>query len=116
MKILVCGGREFTNYKFLAERLDRYKANVTHIIHGGARGADSLAGKWVFENSSLCVQEVICPANWNNGRGAGPERNRAMADLNPDLVIAFPGGAGTKSMVRIAKERQIKLEDYSDEQ
>jgi predicted Rossmann-fold nucleotide-binding protein len=32
-----------------------------------------------------------------------------MADMQPDLVVAFPGGAGTAMMVDIAKNRQIPV-------
>lgn len=71
-------------------------------------GADSLAGQWARERG---VQEVACPANWDKyGRRAGALRNRAMADLGPDKVIAFPGGIGTNMMVEMAEEYGIPVE------
>src|SRR5262249_16770583 len=37
------------------------------------------------------------------GKKAGPLRNQRMLDEGkPDLVVAFPGGGGTKDMVRRA--------------
>ena len=45
------------------------------------------------------------PADWKQyGRGAGPIRNREMLQYSePDIVVAFPGGAGTADMIRAAR-------------
>lgn len=97
-RVLVCGGRDFSDY----ERVDDYLASLypppTAIIHGCARGADSLASRWARENA---VPEVCFKADWNkNGKAAGPIRNAEMlAKGKPDLVVAFPGGRGTADMV-----------------
>src|SRR5574343_555058 len=114
MKIIVCGGRDFWDWDFLDSVLNtvcKYdylphpvEPKVTHIIHGGARGADSMAGEWARQND---IKEVVCQANWERkGRVAGIERNWAMLRLlaEGDQVIAFPGGKGTAHMVKIAKE------------
>ena len=108
MKILVCGGRDYDDtdalYIFLdnCARANAARGNpITHVIHGGARGADSLAGAWARARGT---QEVICPANWEAyGRRAGVMRNGAMTALGPDLVIAFPGGNGTAHMIEVAR-------------
>ena len=52
------------------------------------------------------------PANWKkHGRAAGPIRNKQMLEeAKPDLVIAFPGGAGTANMVKQAREAGVKVE------
>lgn len=48
MKIGVIGSRDFTDWTFLCEQLDRYDMVLEdiHIVSGGARGADSLGIKW----------------------------------------------------------------------
>jgi hypothetical protein len=52
-RILVCGGRDFTDYRLLCKTLDglfpapMLPPNDTVIIHGDAAGADRLAGQWV---------------------------------------------------------------------
>lgn len=55
-------------------------------------------------------------ANWEAfGAAAGPVRNRWMLDLEPDLVIAFPGGKGTKNMIEQAKKRGVPVMVISEE-
>lgn len=109
LKLLVCGGRAYNDRDFLWSWLDVFsKTNtVTHIITGGATGADALASAWACERG---IQQVIVPANWRvHGKGAGPIRNLAMAELKPNLVIAFPGGSGTASMCSIARNKGIQV-------
>lgn len=78
------------------------------IIHGGARGADSLAAYWAAHSG---VPFETYQADWKqHGRGAGPIRNKRMlSEGKPDLVVAFPGGSGTAHMVRIAREAGVKV-------
>lgn len=107
MKVLVCGGRDYSNWPRVFDVLNSYVGTVTIVIHGGANGADCFASQWARRSGA---QEVICPANWEYyGGKAGPIRNHAMADLMPDLVIAFPGGRGTAGMVKIAEARGIEV-------
>lgn len=111
MKVLVCGGRDYADYDKVSDVLDTLdedtQGNVTTIIHGDSRGADSLAGEWARRAGA---QEVKCPANWVIwDRAAGPIRNQAMLELGPDLVVAFPGGAGTRDMVRKARAASVDV-------
>ena len=112
-RVLVCGGRDYSDYEYLASALDaihraRPLRPITCIIHGGARGADSLAGKWAFERN---VQVQVFMADWNAHRlGAGPIRNQKMIDEGePDLVIAFRGGRGTADMIARTRRAGIDL-------
>ena len=103
-RVLVCGGRDYKGVQFLRDTLDEVHAvyGISTIIHGAARGADQLAGIWAYDKG---IPEIARPANWNgpDGKAAGFVRNQAMLDeLRPDLVIAFPGGNGTKDMIRRA--------------
>lgn len=109
MKVLVCGGRDYSNYNYLEKVLDGLFAERPFfiLIHGNARGADKMAGLWAKRNG---VQEVVCPANWDYfSVGAGPIRNEAMLKLEPDLVVAFPGGSGTANMISKAKNKGIEV-------
>lgn len=95
MKVLVCGGRDYDDFEQVCRVLDRI--GVTFLIHGAARGADSLAHKWA---KSRDIRGVACPANWErDGKRAGPIRNQRMLDMGPELVVAFPGGRGTEDMI-----------------
>lgn len=112
MKILVTGGRAYADVERLEYELHeilKEHAPITHLIQGGATGADWLAAAWAWK---LGIQVVSCNANWDHyGKGAGAVRNRAMLGLKPDLVIAFPGGVGTAHMVRIAKQAKFEVRE-----
>lgn len=105
-RVLVCGGRYFDDYSFLASELDSLSPSV--VIHGGARGADTLAHRWAQNH---CVPIERYPADWDRyGRAAGPIRNVEMlAKSQPDVVLAFPGGDGTAHMVKIARALGVKV-------
>lgn len=107
-RVLVCGGRDFSDGRRVREMLD-WLPDVECIIEGGARGADMLAAGWAQAASGVRLETY--PADWkNHGRAAGPIRNRQMlAEGHPDLVIAFPGGRGTADMVEQAKAAGVPV-------
>lgn len=113
-RVLVCGGRDFSDYEKLREKLDFIHASrgITKIIHGAARGADSLAGRWAKENKVPCEEY---PADWDrHGKAAGHIRNQEMLDKGkPTLVVAFDGGRGTANMKERAQAAEVKVLDYS---
>jgi YspA, cpYpsA-related SLOG family len=111
MRILVCGGRDYFDRATVFLDLDTMHADkdtpVTMVITGGAQGADRLGEAWAIERG---IPSVVCKANWwAHGKKAGWLRNNTMADLNPDFVLAFPGGRGTAMMIEIAKARGIEV-------
>jgi hypothetical protein len=112
---LVCGGRRYENEGLVHRALDafRKKALVNHtnrplwIVQGGGRGADLWASTWAASRETPCLNY---PAQWSVLKNAaGPTRNEAMKRLQPDVVIAFPGGTGTAHMARIAEEAGIPV-------
>ena len=105
-KVLVCGGRDFDDYEAVRDTLN--KLNPSSIVHGGARGADSLAERWCKETG--CARQIF-PAHWRkHGKVAGPLRNQQMIDeARPDLVVAFPGGPGTRHMMHVAKQAGVEV-------
>jgi hypothetical protein len=75
------------------------------VIHGAARGADTLAGQAAKE---LGLDVLEFPADWATyHKSAGPIRNRQMIAQDPDFVWAFHddirSSKGTKDMIRVAK-------------
>lgn len=107
--ILVCGGRDFRNYRFVCRTLDPFKPYLSYVVHGDARGADSLAKQWCQLNG---IKDKPYPANWKRYRlAAGPIRNQQMLDEEPDidLVIAFRGEVGTCDMCERADAKGIKV-------
>jgi len=108
LRVLVCGGRKFSDYEQMDEILDRVNPSV--LIQGGATGADSLAHDWAKRRLSE-DNRITEKADWNKyGKSAGFLRNQKMIDdHHPDLVIAFDGGNGTAHMIRTAKKAKIRL-------
>lgn len=104
MKILVCGGRDYDDYASVEKALNHCLKNFKKIsiIEGGAKGADSLARKWAIAHA---VEVTTINAKWGEfGKRAGIIRNIEMLEMNPDFVIAFPGGKGTAHMTSIAEK------------
>lgn len=105
MRILVTGGRYYSDIEKVREVLSLYK-NIT-LVNGGARGADSLCVQVAKE---LGFNIETHNAKWNlYGKIAGAIRNAEMVDSDIDLCIAFPGGRGTEDCVRRAEEKGIKV-------
>jgi predicted Rossmann-fold nucleotide-binding protein len=121
MKVLVCGGRNYDSAEVsnwlhnfalidIGERLGRYirDGDIKAVIHGGASGADKGGARWGEEIGAKVIQ---FKADWRQwGNRAGPIRNRRMiVEGKPDIVIAFPGGAGTRNMIDQAREACIPV-------
>lgn len=110
MRVLVCGGRDYRDHDKVNAVLDKLhsEAGIFTVIQGGAKGADRLADIWAGMNNVLRVQ---FDADWeNHGTFAGPMRNaRMLAEGEPDLVIAFPGGRGTADMVKKARRAGVEV-------
>jgi hypothetical protein len=117
MKILVCGGREYLNKSEAFSFLDNITntTECTLVIHGGARGADTLGGDWAKLNN---IPTQVFKPDWNGlGMAAGHIRNQEMLDEGkPDLVVAFPGGSGTKSMMQKTLKAGVKLTVFQEEE
>lgn len=108
MKVLVCGGRDYSDGLRVYAELDRLKPDI--VIEGGAEGADTFAWRWARRNIAAHML-LTFKADWSrDGKAAGPIRNQRMIDDGkPDLVLAFPGGRGTADMVRRAKHAGIRV-------
>lgn len=109
MIVLVTGGRKFDDANLVQVTLNSIHATkpIDILIHGNARGADKLADNWARSHG---IQPAACDALWNQfSDTAGPRRNRMMLLLKPNIVVAFPGGAGTAHMCKLAVEANIKV-------
>lgn len=109
MNLIVAGGRDFTNYKLLKERLDFLLSNTDKedvtILCGMARGADLLGKRYADENH-IDVWEY--PADWSKGKQAGYLRNSQMAEEGTHLVAFHDGvSRGTKHMIALATKKGL---------
>ena len=111
VKILVCGGRDYTDRHHLYKILDEIhrEMKVTSVVHGASRGADTLGEDWANDR---WIATHPMPALWSeHGRRAGPIRNAAMLAAHPEieLVVAFPGGRGTDDMIQRAEAAGLTI-------
>ena len=91
IKLIVAGGRDFTDQHIANQWLDHLLQNYTRqevvIVCGKARGADSCGEKWAIDNE-VDVWEFI--PDWNGlGKGAGHIRNREMGNAATHLLAFF---------------------------
>ena len=89
MRVLVCGDRCWADPAPILRELRRHRATV--VIHGGARGADTLAGEAA---QTMKVPVEVFPAQWNlYGKSAGPIRNKQMlVEGGAGSGVGFPHG------------------------
>ena len=128
-RVLVCGGRDYgrkwTGTQWdederqidrLFEVLDKALQAATMagksftLVHGGARGADALAGLWASMREDDVTVRVY-EADWDAHRkAAGPIRNKKMlTNESPHVIIAFKGGNGTAHMMKIGREAGVPV-------
>jgi len=116
MRIGVTGGRGYSNRGRVYDALRVFDKNarvVPQLVYGVAYGADTLAADYADMRGWYLDP---FPAYWEqHGKAAGPIRNQAMVDSGLDVLLAFPGGRGTKDMVTRAKSAGILVLRVDDE-
>lgn len=117
MIVLVTGGRDYLDVERVCATLDDLHAEspVGLLIHGGARGADTLAAQWATGRG---IHTAEVKALWGvRGSKAGPLRNVAMVKMAAFLasggasvvVVAFRGGAGTNHCKQTARAHGLTV-------
>jgi hypothetical protein len=114
VRVLITGNRDWTDDfpidAIIGGLLAMVGPGELIVMHGKARGADSIADEWKWSG----VEVEPYPADWDlHGRSAGPIRNRQMLDRRPDLVVAFhddlDASKGTRDCVEEAGRRGIPV-------
>lgn len=113
-RVLICGDRNWSDVNLILSGIRRVQKwrEIDVIIHGGARGADSIAGQ-VAE--SLNIPTEVYQPDWDtHGKRAGILRNQEMLDEGkPDLILAFHDdlehSKGTGHMVKIARQIPVPV-------
>lgn len=116
IKVIVAGGRDFTNYKFVQDKLDalfrnrKDDSNIT-ILSGTASGTDKLGERYA-KNRKYSLKTF--PANWKDfGRAAGPIRNTEMVKEGTHLVAFWDGKSkGTADIISKAIKKGIPIRIY----
>ena len=110
MRVIICGGREFSDEKRLFESLDALHGvgPVSVLIHGNVTGAGIIAERWARRNG---VNVVRYPPNWETyGRRAEGIRNSFMlSDSRPDCLVLFEGGDNTRDLHTRARAAGIPI-------
>jgi len=115
--ILICGDRNWSDFTKIREVLLKVigtrSLQEVEVVHGGARGADSIGG-WIAKDIGIPTIHVH-PADWEkHGKAAGPIRNELMLQKHDvDIVLAFHSNIeeskGTKHMISCAKKKNIPV-------
>ena len=112
-RVLICGGRQWTDRNRTFEALDEYhqQTPIDTVIHGAARGADTLADQWAHSRNVPVEAFPVSSADWRRfGKVAGHLRNqRMLKEGAPNEVVAFPGGAGTADMIHRARAAKLPV-------
>lgn len=118
VRVLVTGSRNWEDRATIERVLTEIKARYgiiredVVIVHGGARGADRMAG-WIAQQLGMKVE--VHPADWaRHGKRAGYVRNQEMIDTKPDLVLGFmrQNSPGTRMCISLAQRAEIPVEVY----
>ena len=120
LRIIIAGSRDFNDYELLKKSAieiitkKTMLPDLTRIISGGARGADTLGERFANE-MGLEISRFI--PDWEGlGKRAGYVRNAEMAkfaseDDSYGVLIAFWDGQsrGTKHMIDLAKRYGLEV-------
>ena len=99
-KVAVIGSRGFDSYETLSKILDD-NLNISEIISGGAKGADSLGARYATERG---IPVTIFRPDWDKyGKRAGFIRNTDIVTA-ADIIVAFWDGEskGTANSIATA--------------
>lgn len=110
--ILVTGSRNWTNSEQITAALkeaatllkEKHNYSSFRLVHGACRtGADAMAD---LDARGMGWEVTLYPADWSQGRKAGPLRNKLMVQMaKPHMALAFRlnQSAGTTSCINCIK-------------
>lgn len=107
MKYAIIGSRgcdESKYYGLIKETLDKYN-DISHIISGGARGADSCAEKYAKENGITLT--VLKPDYTKYASNRAPlERNKDIINKSQRVIAFWDGKSkGTQHAMKLARHQ-----------
>jgi hypothetical protein len=114
VRVLVTGGRNYLERPIVHRGLDLFhgKQLISLVIHGKCSqgGVDLFASEWARLNG---IEELPFPADkdfarWG-ARGGSIRNGRMLREGNPDVVLAFPGGNGTRNMVMQSRMAGVRV-------
>ena len=108
MKTIIAGSRTATMQDTMNALEFSDFSDITEIVSGCARGADS-HGEKIAQQAGIPVKRF--PADWNKyGNAAGPIRNRTMAEYADALIAVWNGRSkGTANMIEQAQAKGLRI-------
>lgn len=111
-RILITGSREWTDRDVIAYALgaiaQKYSRGRIVVVHGGARGADTIAGEVAAKMGIAVEVHPVTSEEWAaQPKRAGMIRNKRMVDLGAVQCVAFiinesPGATACAAMAERA--------------
>ena len=104
IKLLVAGSRDFSDYRAMRKHICDLKVNISEIIEGGAKGADTLGYWYGLMNHIPVHSELVTDEEWKKSKGAGMQRNIRMGEMcDQGLVIIVNKSKGSTHMAEYLK-------------
>lgn len=102
MKVAVIGSRTFNDYELLRQTLS--KLEITLVVSGGAKGADSLGEE--YANANNIPTKIFLPDWEKYGKSAGMLRNSDIIN-EAEIIVAFWDGESKGCKDAIAKANKL---------
>ncbi len=126
VKTIIAGGRKGTTRKNVFDAANQCGWDITEVVSGAAKGADTFGEEWAKENS---IKIKRFKPDWKDlshpnavvkegpygkyDATAGIRRNKEMGDYAEALVAIWDGkSTGTKNMIEYAKSKNLKVFVY----
>lgn len=113
-KIAIIGSRDFKNKQLMNEQMQvlREQYDISLIISGGAKGADTMGVQWANKND---IATLVFMPDFKKHKRAYHYRNRRIV-READIVVAFWNGSstGTKYTIDFARtlEKEVLIVKY----
>lgn len=106
MRLAIVGSRKFSDYTILCQNVP---ANVTEIVSGGAKGADTLAERFANEHNlpaKIFLPKFKTDPNSQYHPSHFHIRNRQIVEYADEVLAFMPpeGSKGTQSTINYAKK------------
>jgi predicted Rossmann fold nucleotide-binding protein DprA/Smf involved in DNA uptake len=111
VRVIIAGSRSLVEAGVVARAAEASGFHITQVISGGARGIDRLGEDWA---ASQGIPFRRFDPDWKMfKRGAGPQRNRKMAQAADALIAIWDGRSrGTSDMIQTAKKFNLQVFVY----
>lgn len=125
VRVLITGSREFTDRPTMAAAINlvrrEHAGAALTIVHGAARGADSIASAICRDNPGKLIEEPHPVTDWqrpdgSRDRAAGHRRNQRMVYAGAVVCLAFldvrSENRGTRSCMQNATVAGIEVREH----